>query len=108
MVQLLRPRPDSRLITLEFPTAKDPSTGGPPWALRPDVYLAHLTRPGETIPYKSDGYPDESSYTPLQENSTASSNGLGLIRTSHWQPERTHEIGKGTDWIGVWKRVAES
>ncbi|KAF2841884.1 S-adenosyl-L-methionine-dependent methyltransferase [Patellaria atrata CBS 101060] len=81
------------LICLEFPTYKPPSTGGPPWALPPTVYLQHLSRPGEKIEYDEEGYVVESDKT----------NQMALKRIAHWQPERTHDVGKGTDWVSVWK-----
>ena len=29
----------------------------------------------------------------------------GLTRVGHWRAERTHEMGRGEDWVGVWKRA---
>ena len=45
-----------QLICLEFPTYKDPQTGGPPWALPPVVYEQHLSYPGEDIKYDDKGH----------------------------------------------------
>jgi len=87
--------PTGRLICLEFPTYKPPSTGGPPWALPPVVYEEILTRPGEEIQYDKEG--NVVVQMPVKDNAKA------LVRTAHWQPERTHEVGKGTDWVGIWK-----
>lgn len=87
--------PTGRLICLEFPTYKPPSTGGPPWALPPVVYEEILTRPGEEIQYDKEG--NVVVQTPVKDNAKA------LVRIAHWQPERTHEVGKGTDWVGIWK-----
>ncbi|OCL08883.1 putative thiol methyltransferase [Glonium stellatum] len=87
--------PTGRLICLEFPTYKPPSTGGPPWALPPIVYEEILTRPGEEIQYDSEG--NVVVQTPARDNAKA------LVRIAHWQPERTHEVGRGTDWVGIWK-----
>ena len=87
--------PTGRLICLEFPTYKPPSAGGPPWALPPVVYEEILTRPGEEIQYDKEG--NVVVQTPVKDNTKA------LVRTAHWQPERTHEVGKGTDWVGIWK-----
>ena len=95
MYQLLRPSPNSNLICIEFPTYKDPSTGGPPYALPSDVYLAHLSRPGREVPYDGSGYVVQ---TTVEETPAA------FERIAHWQPERTHEIGKGTDWISIWQQ----
>ncbi|KUJ11960.1 S-adenosyl-L-methionine-dependent methyltransferase [Mollisia scopiformis] len=91
--------PEGRVICLEFPTYKPASTGGPPWALPPKVYLAHLPRPGEDLTYGEDGELLEEKLGPPSKS--------GLVRIAHFQPERTHEIGynaegKVTDWISVW------
>lgn len=83
------------LICVEFPSAKDPKLGGPPYALSPPVYLQHLGHPGEDIPYGEDGH--------VLENTSSLANTRALRRIAHWQPERTHEIGKGQDWVSVWK-----
>lgn len=93
MSQLLSPT--GRLICLEFPTYKPPSTGGPPWALPPVVYEEHLTQPGEDVPYDAEG--NVQVVEPKKENKHT------LARIAHWQPERTHEVGKGTDWVSVWR-----
>lgn len=92
---------DGRLICLEFPTYKPASTGGPPWALPPKIYMAHLPRPGEELPYGEDGE--------LLEEKLGEPSRSGLVRIVHFQPKRTHEIGydsegKVTDWISVWAR----
>ncbi|KAF2087687.1 putative thiol methyltransferase [Saccharata proteae CBS 121410] len=89
------------LVCIEFPTYKPPSTGGPPWALPPPVYEQHLARPGEELPYDAEGYVIENK----SENGEVPRNQDGLLRIAHWQPERTHEIGKGTDWIGIWRHA---
>ncbi|KAF2435499.1 S-adenosyl-L-methionine-dependent methyltransferase [Tothia fuscella] len=86
--------PTGKLICLEFPTYKDPSTGGPPFALPPQVYEMLLPYPGEALKYGKDGH------VVVEERQL---NKKGLKRIAHWQPERTHEVGKGTDWIGVWQ-----
>ncbi|KAH8685710.1 thiol methyltransferase-like protein [Tricladium varicosporioides] len=96
-VQLLAP--EGRLICLEFPTYKPPSTGGPPWALPPKIYEAHLPRPGERLPYGEDGS--------LRDDMLGKPSHLGLQRLAHFQPKRTHKIGysaegKVTDWVSVW------
>jgi hypothetical protein len=87
--------PTGKLVCLEFPTYKEPSTGGPPWALPPDVYEMLLPRPGEEIKYDKEGYVVKDEREPSEK---------ALVRIAHWQPDRTHEIGKGTDWVGIWKR----
>lgn len=94
--------PGGRLICLEFPTYKEPSTGGPPWALPPKIYMAHLPRPGEELPYEEDG--------DLLEEKLGPPNAKGLVRIAHFQPKETHKIGydengKMTDWMSVWAHV---
>ena len=101
MSQLLAAQPFGRLVCLEWPNYKNPSTGGPPFGLKPDVYLAHLGRPGEDLPYTPEGYPDDSPYDG-QRYSQSSNITPGLNRLDHWQPERTHPAGKGSDWVSVW------
>lgn len=96
-VELLAPQ--GRVVCVEFPTYKPPSTGGPPWALPPKIYLAHLTRPGLELPYAEDGG--------LEESKLGEKSKEGLVRLEHFQPARTHQIGYGadgkvTDWIGIW------
>ena len=88
-----------RLVCIEFPTYKEPSTGGPPWGLPPEVYEAHLMRPGEEVMNDAEGYVSKEYLEQVRQRP----NEKGLIRIAHWQPARTHEIGKGTDWVGVWK-----
>ncbi|KAF4550317.1 Thiopurine S-methyltransferase-like protein [Elsinoe fawcettii] len=95
MAELLAP--DGRLVCLEFPTYKEPNTGGPPWAVRPVEYVAYLSQPGERVEYDDQGFVvgiDEENPNRTEK---------GLIRAAHFQPDRTHEIGKGTDWIAIWK-----
>lgn len=92
--QLLASGPDSRLVCLEFPTSKDLKSGGPPFGVRPETYVAFLSRPGEDLPLGEDG--NLKTHAPEAKPNA-------LVRIAHWQPDRTHEIGKGTDWISVWK-----
>lgn len=91
--------PEGRLVCLEFPTYKSPSAGGPPWALPPKIYMAHLPRPGKELQYGEDG---ELLDTGLEKPSED-----GLERLAHFQPKKTHEVGYDTDgnmtdWVGVW------
>ncbi|KAG8625305.1 hypothetical protein KVT40_007056 [Elsinoe batatas] len=95
MAELLAPH--GRLVCLEFPTYKEPSTAGPPWAVRPVEYVGYLSKPGEKLEYDSDGFVKGID----EENPSRSEK--GLIRVAHYQPDRTHEIGKGTDWVAIWK-----
>lgn len=93
--QLLAHEPSGYLLCIEFPTYKDPLTKGPPFGLRPEVYVEHLSHPGKEIPYDDKGHVKEGTIgNPSQE---------GLERIAHWQPVRTHEIGKGTDWCSIWR-----
>ncbi|KAI9656552.1 MAG: hypothetical protein M1821_004759 [Bathelium mastoideum] len=94
MSRLLAPSP-AVLVCLEFPTYKDPSTGGPPYALPSVVYLQHLSRPGEDIPYDKDGH--------IIEQPPSDTNGETLVRIAHWKAERTHQIGAGTDHVSIWR-----
>ncbi|CAL3967215.1 unnamed protein product [Diplocarpon coronariae] len=96
-VELLAP--EGIVVCVEFPTYKPPSSGGPPWALPPQVYLAHLSRPGEQVPYAEDGG--------LLESKLGEPSKTGLVRAAHFQPKRTHQIGynvegKVTDWVSIW------
>ncbi|MCJ1371224.1 hypothetical protein MMC20_002439 [Loxospora ochrophaea] len=93
--QLLNSEPSSNLICIEFPTYKEPSAGGPPFACPPKAYLEHLSHPGEAPSYDDNGH--------VKENILRRPSLGGLERVAHWQPERTHEIGKGTDWISIWR-----
>lgn len=93
--QLLAPAPHGNLICLEFPTYKDPSTLGPPFGLTPETYVEHLSHPGESIPYDENGY--------VKRSGPGKGNPMALERIAHWQPQRTHEVGKGTDSISVWR-----
>lgn len=86
---------NGRLVCLEYPTFKDPLAGGPPWALPPEVYEELLAQPGEDVSYDEAG-------KVIRKASTKPSN-EALIRVAHWQPERTHAAGQGTDWVGVWR-----
>ena len=88
--------PTGRLVCIEFPTYKDPADGGPPWALPPEVYEAHLSKPGVEIPY------DDKGRVVLDKDGDHTEG--GLVRVAHFQPERTFEVGKGTDWVSVWKK----
>lgn len=94
MSQLLSPT--GRLICLEFPTYKARDQGGPPWAVRPLDYVAYLSKPGQSVTL------DRDVVQGVDEESPARSTD-GLVRTVHFQPERSHQIGQGTDWISIWR-----
>lgn len=94
MSKLLDSDSASRLVCLEFPLFKDPNTGGPPFGLQPEVYIAHLSNPGSQVPYDEKGY----------SNADAQDNiGGALERIVRWKPDRTHPIGKDTDHVSIWK-----
>lgn len=100
MSELLAPSPNGNLICLEFPTAKDPTAGGPPFASTPSAYMEHLSHPGQDIAYDGRGHVK---LDPLREVSPG-----GLERVAHWQPERTHDVGKDEsgqirDWVSIWR-----
>lgn len=93
--QLLAIAPPGNLVCVEFPTYKDPKTKGPPFGLRPDVYVEHLSHPGKEVPYDNDGH--------VKEGILTAASSEAFERIAHWQPERTHEVGKGTDWVSIWR-----
>ncbi|KAK4692633.1 hypothetical protein P7C71_g4612, partial [Lecanoromycetidae sp. Uapishka_2] len=92
---------DGNLICIEFPTTKDPKIGGPPHALPPPVYTEHLAHPGQGLAYDDDtGH--------IKEGVAGPNRPTALKRVAHWQPERTHAIGKDADgnvmdWVSVWR-----
>lgn len=96
MAELLGPASSgAALVCLEFPTYKNPAEGGPPWAAPPEVYEALLAQPGEEVKYDAEGK--------VVPREGEGENEKGLEKVAHWKPERTHEIGKGTDWVSVWR-----
>ena len=96
MSQLLAEEGIGKLICLEFPTYKDPLTGGPPYGLTPMTYIEHLSHPGKEVPYDNAGH--------VKEGRSQDCAAESFERIGHWQPERTHAIGKGTDWVSIWRR----
>ena len=100
MSQLLSPSPQGNLVCLEFPTTKEVSAGGPPFASTPEAYMEHLSHPGEQTPYDAEGNVKSN---PLQEASPR-----GLERVAHFHPKDTHSIGKDDrgnvrDFIAIWR-----
>ncbi|KAK6433471.1 hypothetical protein LTR95_010351 [Oleoguttula sp. CCFEE 5521] len=91
MTELLAP--NGRLICLEFPLSKPPSTGGPPHGLSSDLYTELFKAPGEDVKYDADGYA-------VQSEGVA---GRGLKRIAHWAPTRSHEVGQGSDHVSIWR-----
>jgi hypothetical protein len=95
-------KPDGgTLICLEWPLGKPASAGGPPWGLTREVYIAHLSHPGEGVRYGDDGQP-------LPEEVDRPRTDLGLKCLTRFQPQRTHKAGydsdsgKMVDYISVW------
>jgi hypothetical protein len=93
--------PKGRLVCLEFPRDKPASAGGPPWALPSKIYMAHLSRPGEALPYSEEGGLLEDELGPSSRN--------GLQRIEYFKSKRTLESGYNTDgeiadWVSVWAR----
>lgn len=75
---------------------KDSKAGGPPFGLFPELYLALLGHPGKEVEYGEDRR--------LKHAPDTSQPGPGALkRIERWRPERTHEIGKDSDMISVWK-----
>jgi hypothetical protein len=102
MSQLLGPAPHSNLICLEFPTYKPLSSGGPPYGSPPDVYVAHLSHPGEQIPYGEQGQ--------VKTDGPGKAASGALVRIAHWQPKRTHAVGKDEngnirDFVAIWRHI---
>ena len=90
------------LIALEFPTTKPAEAGGPPFACPPQLYVELLSYPGQDVSYSDSGQVVESQSKELGDGS--------LKRVDHWQPARTHAIGRNekgevTDWVSVWTPI---
>ena len=64
------------------------------------MYVAHLSQPGEKLPYTEEGYPSSSAEDHIQKQGSNA-----LQRLDRWKAERTHKIGEGTDHVSVWKHV---
>ena len=97
MSDLLNPD-GGRLVCLEWPLDKDPSTGGPPWGVSGDLYLAHLGHPGQELPYDDKG---------RVMNGSADTTPGALKRLARIQPTCTHKAGcddQGNviDRVSVW------
>lgn len=75
MAELIKP--GGKLVCLEFPMYKDPKLPGPPWGVN-GVHWELLAG--------GDG-----------------GNGM-FTRRVYYKPERTYEVGKGTDMISVYER----
>ncbi|RMZ87846.1 hypothetical protein DV736_g4924, partial [Chaetothyriales sp. CBS 134916] len=100
MSDLLMDSVSARLICLEFPTQKPPSTLGPPYASPPEAYIEHLSHPGQQVPYDKAG---NVRHKPLAKLSPTA-----LERVGHWHPADTHALGKDEagnvqDYVSVWR-----
>lgn len=78
------------LVCLEFPMYKDPKLPGPPWGMK-GVHWDLLSRGRDGLVAGDAGEEPESS------------NGE-FTRELYIKPERTYEIGKGTDMLSVYVR----
>jgi len=63
--------------------------------------MEHLSYPGEDIPYDAKGR--------IRSDPLRLPSDKGLERVAHWQPERTHDVGKDEngeirDRISIWRR----
>lgn len=91
--------PTGIAVCVEWPSLKSVKTGGPPWALPPKVYLSHLSRPGQELPYDFDD---------LLEHMLGPESKDGLECVWRVQPKRTHAAGidgngRVTDWLSLWR-----
>ena len=98
MSELLSPD-GGRLVCLEWPLRKPLSSGGPPWGLVPEAYVAHLSHPGEEIAYNEAG--------PVMESVPAEPSPDALRQLARIKPTRTFksgtdESGDVFDFISVW------
>ncbi|KAK7529229.1 putative thiol methyltransferase [Phyllosticta citribraziliensis] len=102
MSKLLSRDPQAALVCVEFPTYKPPSTGGPPFGLPSKVYEQHLSRPGDEVKYDDEGHVVEET-DQFGSFIIPKTNSIGLYRDAHYAPLNTHEIGKGTDKVSIWR-----
>lgn len=90
--------PTGRLVCLEWPLGKPPREGGPPHGLTSELYVRLFEKPGEEVEYDGEGVVAGASAETERSKSA-------LVRVEHFQPERTHEAGKGKDYVSIWKHV---
>lgn len=105
--------PDGFLVCLEWPLQKSPKAGGPPHGLSAELYEELLRKPGQEVEYDDDD--DGEGYVVVSSagDSTTSGGGGGddgkaknaLVRLERYRPSRTHEAGKDSDFISIWKRA---
>lgn len=118
-MQQLLARPSGRLVCLEFPTGKHPSTGGPPHSAAFWFYQLHLSNPGNDQVITYGEKKDSTSQGPGRDidqtqnewtiNANAgTSTGPGLAMIVRFKPNVTHESGQsyqgsfGRDWVSIW------
>ncbi|KAK2615933.1 hypothetical protein N8I77_002654 [Diaporthe amygdali] len=118
-MQQLLARPNGRLVCLEFPTGKHPSTGGPPHSAAFWFYQLHLSNPGneQIITYSEPKNPAQNDHEQdddqVQNQCTINANagafsGPGLAMIVRFKPNETHGSGQsydgafGRDWVSVW------
>lgn len=87
---------DGHLICLEWPLGKPPTDGGPPHGLTSNLYTQLFRNPGQDVDYDSAGVVSQSQST---------QQGDSLTRIAHFMPSRTHEAGKGKDYVGIWRHA---
>lgn len=64
--------------------------------------MEHLSHPGRQILYDEQGQVQTSGSDEAAEDA--------LVRVAHWQPKRTHEIGKDEngnvrDFVAIWRHT---
>lgn len=102
--------PNGFLVCLEWPLQKSPKEGGPPHGLSAELYEELLRKPGQEVEYDDD---NEGYVVVSAGDSTTSGGGGGddgraknaLVRLERYRPSRTHEAGKDSDFISIWKRA---
>lgn len=90
--------PSGRLICLEWPLHKPPKNGGPPHGLSADLYTELLRRPGQDVEYDADGHV-------VAATSSSGSLAKALVPVERYRPSRTHQAGKDSDFVSIWKHA---
>jgi SAM-dependent methyltransferase len=88
--------PSGLLVCLEWPLQKRPVEGGPPHGLTSNLYVELFNRPGEAVEYDQEGKVCSSEHEQKRPDNA-------LERIMHLMPSRTHEAGKGNDYVSVWR-----